>query len=237
MSERIFIADDDPDIVQFVSVNLQLEGFEVSSATDGKAALAALTKDAPDLVILDIMMPEMDGLAVLRRMRAHPVSANIPVIVLTAKALPQDRIRGLELGADDYISKPFELDELMVRVRTVLQRAKAMRDLSPLTGLPGNFRITQELERRTESGEPYALVHADLDNFKAFNDHYGFMRGDGVRLTEDGGAGHKYVGAGGSREPASFGRYAPVDLYIGGKTLRINDFPGTLHLCQDLGNE
>ncbi len=180
MNEHIFIADDDPDIVQFVSVNLELEGYEVSSATDGKAALAAITKDPPDLVILDIMMPEMDGLAVLRRMRAHPASANTPVIVLTAKALPHDRIKGLELGADDYISKPFELDELIVRVRTVLQRAKAMRDLSPLTGLPGNFRITQELERRTERGEPYALVHADLDNFKAFNDHYGFMRGDGV---------------------------------------------------------
>ena len=180
MSEHIFIADDDPDIVQFVSVNLELEGYDVSSATDGKSALAAVTKDPPDLVILDIMMPEMDGLAVLRRMRAHPASANTPVIVLTAKALPQDRIKGLELGADDYISKPFELDELIVRVRTVLQRAKAMRDLSPLTGLPGNFRITQELERRTETSEPYALVHADLDNFKAFNDHYGFMRGDGV---------------------------------------------------------
>ena len=180
MNEHIFVADDDPDIVQFVSVNLELEGYQVSSATDGKAALAAITRTAPDLVILDIMMPEMDGLAVLRRMRAHPVSANVPVIVLTAKALPQDRIRGLELGADDYISKPFELDELMVRVRTVLQRAKAMRDLSPLTGLPGNFRITQELERRTENGDQYALVHADLDNFKAFNDHYGFMRGDGV---------------------------------------------------------
>ena len=180
MKERVLVVDDDPDIVQFVSVNLELEGYEVSSATDGKEALASITADAPDLVILDIMMPEMDGLAVLRRMRAHPTSANVPVIVLTAKALPQDRIRGLELGADDYISKPFELDELLVRVRTVLQRAKAMRDLSPLTGLPGNFRITQELERRTEDGDAYALVHADLDNFKAFNDHYGFMRGDGV---------------------------------------------------------
>ena len=180
MNERIFIADDDPDILQFVSVNLELEGYQVASEMDGKAALASITKNPPDLAILDIMMPEMDGLAVLRRMRAHPASANIPVIVLTAKALPQDRIRGLEFGADDYISKPFELDELIVRVRTVLQRAKAMRDLSPLTGLPGNFRIAQELERRTETARPYALVHADLDNFKSFNDHYGFMRGDGV---------------------------------------------------------
>jgi diguanylate cyclase (GGDEF)-like protein len=180
MADRIFIADDDPDIIQFVSVNLELEGYEIESAMDGRSALTAITSNPPDLVILDIMMPEMDGLAVLRRMRAHPATANISTIVLTAKALPQDRVRGLELGADDYISKPFELDELIARIKTVLQRSKAMRDLSPLTGLPGNFRITTELERRVESGNPYALAYVDLDNFKAFNDHYGFMRGDGV---------------------------------------------------------
>jgi GGDEF domain-containing protein len=89
-------------------------------------------------------------------------------------------VEGLQLGADDYVTKPFEFDELVARIQTVLARAQANRDLSPLTGLPGNFRISQELERRIDSGKPFALVHADLDNFKAFNDHYGFMRGDGV---------------------------------------------------------
>jgi diguanylate cyclase (GGDEF)-like protein len=102
------------------------------------------------------------------------------VIILTAKALAEDRVRGLDLGADDYITKPFDLEELIARVRTVLRRAQQMRDLSPLTGLPGNFRIARELETRVEEDNHFAVVHADLDNFKAFNDHYGFMRGDSV---------------------------------------------------------
>jgi diguanylate cyclase (GGDEF)-like protein len=131
-------------------------------------------------VLLDVMMPEMDGLTVLRRLRSTPTTTNVPVILLTAKALAEDRVRGLNLGADDYITKPFDVEELMARVRTVLRRAKQMRDLSPLTGLPGNFRISRELEERVQSGDRFAMVHADLDNFKAFNDHYGFLRGDAV---------------------------------------------------------
>ena len=180
MNERILIVDDDPDILQFVRMNLELEGFTVATAVSGPAALDTAKETPPDLVLLDIMMPEMDGLTVLRRLRTMPATMNVAVILLTAKALAEDRVKGLDLGADDYITKPFDLEELVARVKTVLRRAQAMRDLSPLTGLPGNFRISRELEQRVESDNPFAIVHADLDNFKAFNDHYGFMRGDTV---------------------------------------------------------
>jgi DNA-binding response OmpR family regulator len=180
MRERILVVDDDPDILQFVRVNLELEGFTADTAGGGRAALEEAKARPPDLVLLDVMMPEMDGLTVLRRLRQMPVTANVPVIILTAKALSEDKIRGLDLGADDYITKPFDVEELVARVRTVLRRAQQMRDLSPLTGLPGNFRIARELETRVEEGGAFAIVHADLDNFKAFNDHYGFMRGDSV---------------------------------------------------------
>ena len=180
MNERIYIVDDDPDIVHFVRVNLELEGYDVRASLDGQEALEAIVQDPPHLVVLDVMMPGTDGLTILRRMRSHPATANVSVIILTAKALASDRIKGLELGADDYITKPFEIDELIARVGAVIQRAQAMRDVSPLTGLPGNFRISQELEKWVASAQHFALVHADLDNFKAFNDHYGFMRGDGV---------------------------------------------------------
>jgi diguanylate cyclase (GGDEF)-like protein len=180
MNERILIVDDDPDILQFVRMNLELEGFVVGTAEGGALALEAAKNTPPDLVLLDIMMPEMDGLTVLRRLRTMPATMNVAVILLTAKALAEDRVKGLDLGADDYITKPFDLEELVARVKTVLRRAQAMRDLSPLTGLPGNFRISRELEQRVEADAPFAIVHADLDNFKAFNDHYGFMRGDTV---------------------------------------------------------
>ncbi|MGH8875216.1 MAG: response regulator [Acidimicrobiia bacterium] len=180
MTETILIADDDPDILQFVRVSLELEGFRVETASDGREALDKVVVDPPDLVLLDIMMPRLDGLGVLRRLRTHPAAANTSIILLTARGLPDDRVQGLELGADDYITKPFEVSELVARVKAVLRRTQALRDVSPLTGLPGNFRIAGEIEGRIVAGEPFALVHADLDNFKAFNDHYGFMRGDQV---------------------------------------------------------
>jgi len=180
MTERILVVDDDPDIVEFVRMNLELDGFAVETADGGAAALQAASANPPDLMLLDIMMPEIDGLTVLRRMRSDPPTASVPVIILTARSLAEDRVKGLDLGADDYITKPFDLEEMVARVRTVLRRSRQMRDLSPLTGLPGNFRITAELESQVSARNSFAVVHADLDNFKAFNDHYGFLRGDTV---------------------------------------------------------
>ena len=163
-----------------VKINLELEGYEVDTAEDGREAVDKAMIEAPELILLDIMMPRMDGLTALRRIRSHGTTGNTSVILLTARGLPEDRVKGLELGADDYITKPFDISELVARVKAVLRRTQAARDLSPLTGLPGNFRIGAEIEQRIEGGGSFALIHCDLDNFKAFNDHYGFMRGDEV---------------------------------------------------------
>lgn len=180
MSERILVIDDDADLVRFVRMSLEHEGYEVVSAVEGLAGLRLAFEQTPDLILLDVMMSDLDGLELLGRLRVKPATSSVPVVLLTARNDTRDRVRGLELGADDYITKPFDIEELVARVGAVLRRSKAMRDLSPLTALPGNFRIADELERRVSSGRPLAVIHTDLDNFKAFNDHYGFMRGDTV---------------------------------------------------------
>jgi len=186
MSDRILVVDDDPEIREFVKTHLESEGFEIEVAASGPEALEFATERPPALVLLDVMMPGMDGLTTLRHLRNDVPTANIPVVMLTAKPQAAERVKGLDLGADDYLTKPFEVDELVARVRSVIRRAQHMRDLSPLTGLPGNFRISTELEQRVRDGRPFAVVYADLDNFKAFNDTYGFMRGDAViKFTAD----------------------------------------------------
>jgi diguanylate cyclase (GGDEF)-like protein len=100
--------------------------------------------------------------------------------MLTARGLSADKLEGFSVGADDYIVKPFDTPELLARIRGVLRRSKEMRAQSPLTGLPGNVRIEAEIDARVKAGGSFAILYADIDNFKSYNDHYGFMRGDGV---------------------------------------------------------
>jgi diguanylate cyclase (GGDEF)-like protein len=124
------------------------------------------------------MMPRLDGFEVAQRLRKNPQTANTSIIMLTAKALSSDKVTGLQSGADDYIIKPFDPIELLARVKGTLRRAKEMRNLSPLTGLPGNIRIQEEIERMVREHRPFAVLYVDLDNFKTYNDKYGFVRGD-----------------------------------------------------------
>jgi diguanylate cyclase (GGDEF)-like protein len=180
MTDRILIADDDPDIARFVEVNLRLDGFEVDVASDGEQALQLAIDRQPALVLLDVMMPKLDGVEVCRRIRADRRTSHMNVIMLTAKSLGADKIAGLTAGADDYIIKPFDPLELVARVKSTLRRTREMRAQSPLTGLPGNVSIEAEAARRIADLEAIALCYADLDNFKAFNDYYGFLRGDQV---------------------------------------------------------
>ncbi len=180
MRERILAVDDDRDVVTHLRRRLGEAGFAVEVAATEVEALAALERRPFDLILLDVMLPEGDGFELLRRLVADRRTGTIPVIVLTAKGRIGDRVRALQLGADDYLVKPFDVEELEARVNTVLRRASQLRDLSPLTGLPGNRAITRELSSRVATGAPLAVAHVDIDDFKAFNDYYGFLRGDGV---------------------------------------------------------
>jgi diguanylate cyclase (GGDEF)-like protein len=179
VNERLLIVDDDRDICRYVEVNLTLEGYEVNVEHDGESAVATALKLQPDLVLLDVMMPGLDGYEVCKRLRSDPRTANTSVIMLTAKSLSADKVMGLTAGADDYIAKPFDPPELVARVSSVLRRNRQMRELSPLTGMPGNFQISYELDRLVNDPVArWAVIYADLDNFKAYNDTYGFLRGD-----------------------------------------------------------
>jgi diguanylate cyclase (GGDEF)-like protein len=178
MPETILVVDDDPDIARFVEVNLRSAGYDVAVAADGEEALEKASGLRPDLVLLDVMMPRIDGFEVAQRLRKNPQTANTSIIMLTAKALSADKVTGLQSGADDYIIKPFDPIELLARVKGTLRRAKEMRNLSPLTGLPGNIRIQEEIERQVREARPFAVLYCDLDNFKTYNDQKGFVRGD-----------------------------------------------------------
>jgi diguanylate cyclase (GGDEF)-like protein len=175
---RILVVDDDEDIARFVEMNLLMEGFDVVVAHDGLSALEMVRRTAPDLVILDLMMPELDGVEVTRRLRADAMTSALPIIMLTAKGQTPDKVLGLQAGADDYMVKPFDTLELVVRVRNTLRRNQEFREVSPLTGLPGNQRILREVGDRLRSGQAFAVCYCDIDGFKAVNDAYGFARGD-----------------------------------------------------------
>ena len=119
---KILIVDDEPDIVELLSYNLEKEKFSIVKAYDGEAALGLVRSEKPDLMILDLMLPKMNGLDVCKAVRRNPETANLPIIMLTAKGEEIDKIIGLEIGADDYITKPFSVKELIARVRALLRR-------------------------------------------------------------------------------------------------------------------
>jgi two-component system phosphate regulon response regulator PhoB len=122
---KVLVVDDEPDAVELVSFNLKAAGYEVVTADDGNEAIKRARQHAPDLVLLDVMLPEVDGLEVCKLLRRDPVTSGVPIIMLTAKAAEIDRVLGLELGADDYMTKPFSPRELILRVKNLLKRRQA----------------------------------------------------------------------------------------------------------------
>ncbi len=153
---HILIVDDEADLVELVSYNLRKEGFVADSASDGEAALAKIRKDTYDLVVLDLMLPGIQGVELCRILRNDPKTANIPVIMLTAKGEEIDKIVGLEIGADDYITKPFSPRELVARVKAVLRRS-AEKPLTEKILKAGELEINRERYTVSLKGKPVKL--------------------------------------------------------------------------------
>lgn len=177
---RILLVDDEQNILDIVRFNLEVEGYHVITALDGEEALRKVYETRPDLVLCDIMMPEIDGLEVCRRLKADSRTDQIPIVMLSAKAQPQDKMASIEAGADDFITKPFDFSDLVARIKINLVRARQKRDVSPLTGFPGSISIEAEIKQRVTNNGKFAVLYVDIDNFKPFNDVYGFPQGDKV---------------------------------------------------------
>jgi two-component system, OmpR family, phosphate regulon response regulator PhoB len=158
---RVLIVDDDPDILVLLSYHMQQEGYEPLRAGTGRQALEIVSQENPDLIILDLMLPDLDGIEVCRNLRLGENSRNIPVIMLTARAEEADRVMGLETGADDYVTKPFSPKELTLRVRSILRRKKEEEGKEYLR--IGGIRISFGRHECLVEGQPVELTNKEFD--------------------------------------------------------------------------
>ncbi|MBP0455233.1 MULTISPECIES: response regulator transcription factor [unclassified Kitasatospora] len=178
VSARLLVVDDEPALRDALESSLAFEGYEVATATDGYEALESVERDKPDLVLLDIMMPRMDGLTAVRRMRSR--GDTVPVLMLTARDAVGDRVTGLDVGADDYLAKPFELDELLARVRALLRRnalateaaarAAAVEDDTEVLAF-ADLRMNTATREVTRAGKPVELTRTEFMLLEMFLSH------------------------------------------------------------------
>src|SRR6266567_6663029 len=168
MPSRVLVVEDEPDIRELVIHHLKREGYQVSAAASGEEALRQVLSVPPDLVLLDLMMPAMDGLEVCRRLRQDPSTATLPIVMLTAKGDEVDRVLGLEIGADDYVVKPFSPKELLARVRAVLRRSRSATGAAAIA--MGALAIDPGTRTVTVQGAPLTLTHKEFELLSALAD-------------------------------------------------------------------
>ena len=190
---RVLVVEDDPDIAQLVAHYLEKSGFSVERLANGRDALTSVAAHPPDVLVLDLMLPEVDGLEICRLVRGNTATAATPIIMLTARAEESDRIVGLEIGADDYMAKPFSPNELVARVRALVRRAQ--RSSPAASGRPvsyGSIAIDPERHTITDAGDPVTLTAKEFMLLEYFLQHRGRVLSRDVLLTDVWG--YRYTG-------------------------------------------
>ncbi len=176
---RLLVVEDDVDISTMLKIYFSGLGYDVDTAMRGSDALEKTRQVLPHLIVLDIMLPDIDGYEVCRTLRTNTRTSHIPVIFLTQKDERSDRLQGLELGADDYITKPFDIEELKLRVQGAIRRSERESLTDPRSGLPAG-RLIEEQLRRIIREDGWAYLDIRIENFEPFKDVYGFVAGDDV---------------------------------------------------------
>lgn len=177
---RVLLVEDDPELMEFVRFMLEQEKYHVITANNGEDGLHKARTERPDIVLLDVLLPKIHGFEVCERLRQDPATCLIPIIMVTSLTAIKDRLTGIKLGADEYISKPFEPVELLARVENLILRTRQNVAANPLTGLAGGVILEQELKRRLQEKSEFSLACGDASHLAEVNDLYGFERGDGI---------------------------------------------------------
>ncbi len=177
---KIMLVDDDENMRAICREALQYQNYDVFESPDGIQALEKLKYQKPDLILMDIMLPGLDGLQLAQIIRSNISTSHIPIVFLTAKGQTEDKVKALKAGGTDYLVKPVDSTELAARIETILQRTETELSASPTTKLPGSVAIEREINQLISQNEKFALCYLDLDNLKSYNDEYGYAKADAV---------------------------------------------------------
>ncbi len=221
----ILVVEDERIIAGLLKETLDIEGYHTVTVLNGEDAVQFALRETPQLIILDIMLPGINGHEVIKQLREHPKTTHIPIVVLSACASHAEKISAFELGVDNYLTKPFDTDVLLALIRRHLRRVQ-QGSLSPLTQLPGGLQLEYALRNKLNSSDTWSLLYLDLDNFKAFNDVYGFLAGNKMILL---------VGQICQHAVYEFGNAADFVGHIGGDDFLIMTTPDKAHLlCKQI---